>query len=148
MKYSSNPFQIENKNSAAAKRNLDNSEQMVVDLTEDEFQDEKQGKGIIASCSLKKTKLVKTEDDLCQRTNFQENQSCVSISAKHNPSTKQERSGNTEITRDGLSSAVTAKKGNLQSRIHNLGAVSGSAPADDEEKRGSTFLSQVNYISR
>ncbi|WOG99221.1 hypothetical protein DCAR_0518569 [Daucus carota subsp. sativus] len=140
MKYSSNPFQIENKNSAAAKRNLDNSEQMVVDLTEDGFQDEKQGKGIIASCSLKKTKLVKTEDDLCQRTNFQENQSSVSISAKHNPSTKQERSGNTEI----MQSTRDAKKGNLQSRIHNnLGAVSSSAPADDEEKRGSTFLSQV-----
>lgn len=150
MRYSSNLFKTEKKNLVVGKRNLDKSEHMVVDLTEDEFQDDKRGKGIISSCSLKKTKLVKTEDDLYHRNNFQENQSAVSISLKCNPSVKQERSENSEImhnAQDGLSKAVTANKGNLLLSSHsNHGAVSSSAPCDDEEKKGSTFLSQVNTL--
>lgn len=132
MRYSSHLFQTEKKDSVVGKRNLDKSEHMVVDLTEDEFKDDKRGKGIISSCSSKKTKLVKTEDDLC---------------LKRNPSAKQEILENSEImhnAHDGLSIAVTANKRNLQSSSHsNCGAVSSSAPCDDEEKKGSTFLSQV-----
>ncbi|KAK1358284.1 Regulator of telomere elongation helicase 1 [Heracleum sosnowskyi] len=147
MRYSSNLFQTEKKYSVAGKRNLDKSEHVVVDLTDDEFQDDKRGKGIISSCSSKKTRLVKTEDHLCQHTNFQENQSSVSISLKCNPSVKQEKLENSEImhnAQDGLSIAVTANRGNLQSSSHNnRGAISSSAPCDAEEKKGSTFLNQV-----
>ncbi|XP_074378910.1 regulator of telomere elongation helicase 1 homolog isoform X2 [Apium graveolens] len=146
MRYSSNLLQTEKKNSVVGKRNLDKSEHMVVDLSEDEFQNDKRGKGILSSCSLKKTKLVKTED-LCQPNNFQENQSAVSYSLKRNFSVKQERSENSETmhnAHDGLSIPVTANKGNLQISSHdNHGAVSRSKPCDDEEKKGSTFLSQV-----
>lgn len=152
--YSSNLFQIQNRNSGG-KRNLDKNEHMEVDLTEDEFEDEKRGKGIITSCSSKKAKLVKTVDDLCQRTNFQKNHSAFSISSKCNPPVNKEILENSEImqnAQNGLSmfpeAAVTAKKGNLQLSCHNnQGAVSSSAPCDDEEKRGSTFLSQVNYFN-
>lgn len=147
LSYSSNPFHIDKRN-PVGKRNLDKSEHIVVDLTEDDIQDGKRGKGIIASCSVKKTKLVKTEDDLCQHTNFQEEQSACSISSKCN---KQEILGNSEIMQNAQNgssifpgAAVTAKNGNLQLSCHNnQGAVSSSTPCVDEEKRGSTFLSQV-----
>lgn len=158
LKHSSDLFYSEKKLSIPGKRSFETSKHMLVDLTRNELRDEKIMDELIAPCSSKKPKLVKTENNLSQHfKKSHELQFAVKKTSLSNPSfvtdsVKQERlqmSENMKNAHNGLAMLVedeiTAKRTPHFISQKNNGALSSPAPAPcgDEEKRGSTFLNLV-----
>ncbi|KAK2984870.1 hypothetical protein RJ640_008635, partial [Escallonia rubra] len=136
----------ENKTSISGKINMQYAKSNFVDLTRNASLDDEKSEELIRACSAKKPRLLKSEPDLTQHfEHSHENPFGIKktpggISSFATHPVKRERSlidetGSRQYSQDKRNTEKLSEK--------NKGVPSVPAPCEDEEKRGSTFLIQV-----
>lgn len=153
MKHSSDMFTNDTKLLIPGKRNTQYSKNAFVDLTTDALLDEKASKELIAPCSVKKPRLLKIGSDLNQKHSVVKSEPLGTPYAVLD-SVIHERphitlSGRMKNVQDGtkllLEGALAAQKSSTEFISQkNKADRSSPAPCEDEEKKGSTFLTQVS----